>query len=61
MEVKEKIIQYRMEKEITKEELCKEIGISIPTFILIENGNFQDLSVLTKAKVLNFLKNKNIL
>lgn len=60
MEIKEAIKQYRADKIMSQEELCEEIGISIPTLRTIENGNFRNMSTMLKGKVIKFLKNKKI-
>lgn len=60
MEIKEVIKQYRANKIMSQEELCKEIDISVPTLKAIENGNFCNMSIMLKGKVIKFLKNKKI-
>lgn len=54
MQLKDMLLQYRTSKLWTQERMAKEIGISLVTYVGIENGK-QDISMLTKAKIANFL------
>lgn len=60
MKMKDVMIKFRLNKIISKKRLCEKIGITIPTFRKIENGNFQSMSTMLKAKVIKFLKSENI-
>lgn len=53
MVLKDALIQYRSNKVWTQERMANEIGISLCTYVNIENG--KEASMLTKAKIANFL------
>lgn len=51
--LKDILLQYRSSKIWTQEKMAEEIGISLCTYVNVENG--KEPSMLTKAKIANFL------
>lgn len=56
MKMKDLVLNYRCQNEISQEEMANKLGVSIVTMVSIEKG--KDVSFLTKSKVANFFEMK---
>ena len=53
--IETKLLDWRLKKNITQEELGKAVGVTRQTIIAIEKGNYTP-SVLLAIKIANFFK-----
>lgn len=60
MLLKDVLIKYRIENCMPMKEMSKQMKISVPTLRAIERDGYIKLSVLTKGKIIKFLKEKGL-
>lgn len=57
MEVKNRVIDFRLNRKLTQEELADKLGVTRQTIIAIEKGNYTP-SVLLALKIAKFFNKK---
>lgn len=60
MLLKDVLIKYRIENCMPMKEMSEQMKISVPTLRAIERDGYIKLSVLTKGKIIKFLKEKGL-
>ena len=60
MLLKDVLIKYRIENCMPMKEMSEQMQISVPTLRAIERDGYIKLSVLTKGKIIKFLKEKGL-